>query len=423
VELEKTIVARAAWNLRASEISALVKLPREAGERIQRWRHDERVPRWVLLVEGDNEMPVDLDNPVSVDMFADMLSGLKTAHIVEMVPPPEDLLIRGPEGRFTGEFVIPVVRTSVPSTTQCDLRSLGVDKSVRSLAPGSEWLYWKLYVGPGAADRVIVELLKPLATTLVADGVIDRWFFVRYADPDWHVRFRIRVKPWNLNEAFNRCLEALKGNGSIWRLQLDTYVREVERYGGPEGIEAAEEMFQYDSELVAELLGGTTVVASGERWRLALLSVDALLGDLFGESQKLDALTQLRRMSGATLDWRPDFKKGLARKLRRERRRLMGLLTGAEEEAWSPLVRGICDRRSVRSLPCANRLKQLAEEGVLQVPFIELASTIAHMHVNRFLRSSAYRYEVVIYDFLRQVRLSLAARKREERGEFASLGG
>ena len=37
---------------------------------------------------------------------------------------------------------------------------------------------------------------------------------------------------------------------ACWQVQLDTYEREVERYGGPEGIELAEQLFHADSEAV-----------------------------------------------------------------------------------------------------------------------------------------------------------------------------
>ena len=40
----------------------------------------------------------------------------------------------------------------------------------------------------------------------------------------------------------------------LWKVQLDTYERETERYGGPDGIELAERLFHADSEAVLDTL-------------------------------------------------------------------------------------------------------------------------------------------------------------------------
>src|SRR5262249_24347694 len=70
-------------------------------------------------------------------------------------------------------------------------------------------------------------------------------------------------------------------DGRLWRVQLDTYEREVERYGGAQGIDLAERLFHADSEAVlaiVERLDGDTGPAA--RWRRALAGLDLLLADL-----------------------------------------------------------------------------------------------------------------------------------------------
>jgi thiopeptide-type bacteriocin biosynthesis protein len=58
---------------------------------------------------------------------------------------------------------------------------------------------------------------------------------------------------------------------------LDTYDREIERYGGSEGIRVAEQIFAVDSACVLDLL--STEHSHTEWWRIALLGVDMLLAD------------------------------------------------------------------------------------------------------------------------------------------------
>ena len=91
-------------------------------------------------------------------------------------------------------------------------------------------------------------------------GAADGWFFVRYGDPDWHLRVRFHGEPARLHAEVLPALQAaaapLLDDGRVWRLQLDTYEREVERYGGPEGVALAERLF----EAVRSLPGETMAV-------------------------------------------------------------------------------------------------------------------------------------------------------------------
>jgi hypothetical protein len=60
--------------------------------------------------------------------------------------------------------------------------------------PGSEWLYIKLFTGPATADQVLRRIASVLTWALTAGGD-DQWFFLRYGDPDWHLRLRIHGAP------------------------------------------------------------------------------------------------------------------------------------------------------------------------------------------------------------------------------------
>ena len=74
---------------------------------------------------------------------------------------------------------------------------------------------------------------------------------------------------------------AMLDDDRMWRLQLDTYEREVERYGGAVGIELAERLFCADSACTLDILGMITGDAGADaRWRLALRGIDQLLDDL-----------------------------------------------------------------------------------------------------------------------------------------------
>src|SRR5262249_22435572 len=115
-------------------------------------------------------------------------------------------------------------------------------------------------------------------------GKVDRWFFVRYGEPQWHLRVRLHGQPRVLHELLPDLLAAAEGtasgSGLVWRSQVDTYEREVERFGGPLGIELAERAFHLDSEAVLHLLERLGDDPGGRwRWRAVLVGVDRTLDD------------------------------------------------------------------------------------------------------------------------------------------------
>ncbi|MEX5433588.1 thiopeptide-type bacteriocin biosynthesis protein, partial [Klebsiella michiganensis] len=151
--------------------------------------------------------------------------------LVEQVPGPTSALATGPEGHFEQELLLPMVRREGVPRPSLPMRP-AAKGGVRSCRPGSEWLFVKLYGGTAAAEEVLTEGIGPLVRQLEASGLIDRWFFLRYADPDPHLRLRLHGQPSRLlAEAFpalERALAPMFEDGRLWKLQLDTYERELD---------------------------------------------------------------------------------------------------------------------------------------------------------------------------------------------------
>jgi thiopeptide-type bacteriocin biosynthesis protein len=292
----------------------------------------------------------------------------------------------------------------------------------RSFPPGSEWLYAKLYTGPATADGVLRDVVKPVVDTVLRTGAADRWFFIRYGDPDWHLRLRFHGQPARLQAEVLGALQAaaapLLEDGRLWRVQLDTYEREVERYGGADGIVLAEQLFQADSEAVLALAEWFIADTRGDiRWRLALVGMHGLLGDMGFDLDTRRALLRQMRRSFATKSRADDsFSHQLGARFRRERSSLEALLhrsTGGDARLAGALA--VLQRRSERLLPVMTELKECARAGRLTVPPAELAPSYLHMHVNRLLRSAHGAQELVLYDFLCRLYESQAARAQGRR--------
>jgi lantibiotic biosynthesis protein len=121
--------------------------------------------------------------------------------------------------------------------------------------PGGEWLYAKIYVPDILQQQVLVQHLPQLTgSSELCAANADTWFFLRYADPDPHLRLRFHGKPdglWPvLLPALRDWAEELRDAGLADRLVLDTYDPEIERYGGPAAMGHAERVFHADSAVV-----------------------------------------------------------------------------------------------------------------------------------------------------------------------------
>jgi thiopeptide-type bacteriocin biosynthesis protein len=293
----------------------------------------------------------------------------------------------------------------------------------RRYLPGSEWLYAKLYTGTAIADQVLRDLVRPLTEEVIQSGAADSWFFIRYGDPDWHLRLRFHGVPERLHRETLPALQAavapLLEDGLLWRMQLDTYEREVERYGGPEGIQLAERLFHVDSETVLETMEMLEPGDTGldERWRLALRGMHMILNDLgFDLEARYLLLTNVRKAFAKEFRADEHFIGQLGDRFRKERKNLEALLDparDAENSLWPGIE--VLQRRSLQWASTMIELKAGAQAGRLSVPLTELAASYMHMHANRLLRSAQRAQEMVIYDFLARLYESQLARMTKKR--------
>jgi class I lanthipeptide synthase len=426
IRIGRVVLREASWTLRKAELEPVAGQAGAARiQALRRLRAAARLPRWVCVEDGDNVLPVDLDNALSVDSFAQLVKQRTGVALTELWPAPDELVVRGPDGRYASEIVVPFARVARPAAAPQDRTAPATAPSAppggelrRSFAPGSEWLYAKLYTGQATADQILTETLAPIVADLPA------WFFLRYGDPHWHVRFRVRGEPAQLlGEVMPRlsaATQAMLGDGRMWKLQLDTYEREVERYGGPVGIVLAERLFCADSACAIDILGMLDGDAGNDaRWRLALRGIDQLLDDLgYDLAARLAIMRRVR--DGFAREHRVEtsiaLQRGLGDKYRKERIELATLLDRAHD-ADSELGPGLerITARSAAHAPIVAELRAAEQRGQLTLPIVDLVPSYIHMHVNRLIRSAQRAHELVLYDLLVRLYESQAARARPPR--------
>ena len=281
----------------------------------------------------------------------------------------------------------------------------------RGFTPGDQWLYFKLYTGFKTADQIITNVIAPLADRLLTAQVISKWFFIRYSDPQLHLRLRFLLQDtsqvgapiWMLNQA----LQAYVRDDLVWKVQIETYQREIERYGA-ETMELSESLFFYDSQYFAHMLGviqGAESDAEMLRWLSALASVDALLNDFsFALPQKIEFITMVK--DNFTREFGLEQSRSqLSDKYRLHRKAVEELLEAKTEKYR--YVHNILETRSKMQISVANQIMQHIEPGE---KLNTLLSSYTHMMMNRWFRSKQRMHEAVVYDFLLKYYKSKMAR-------------
>jgi thiopeptide-type bacteriocin biosynthesis protein len=210
------------------------------------------------------------------------------------------------------------------------------------------------------------------------------------------------------------CLLGFQQKGALWRMQLDTYQREMERYGGLAGMRVSERFFRYDSELVLELLAAVFGQAGSQlRWLMAFAAVDRLLGslgfDLNSRRLLVNAMGQAREKTFRVGD---AYRKQVSEKFRKHRQILERLVADACPADLPDSVNSALSRFNAQMEGIRMELQHAQQAGALTKPLEDLAASYVHMHLNRIFRAAANAQEMVLYDFLARTYDSMAAKKR-----------
>ena len=278
VEYKNIILSRATWNI-SEQVSSKFKAAINSGK-THIFRKSHNIPDRVCLCQGDNELLLDFNSELSIQVLSGYLK--KGDVILKEYLGDSFSLITNDENNhsYNNEIIIPIKNTSYKTNKT----KIPVNTSVRRTFPfGSEWTYLKIYLGSKQADKIISQQIIPLIKNI--NNRITKWFFIRYRDPDNHIRLRL-YHPGISAEQFSRILTEVQNtfnpilyNGSITNIQYDTYKRELERYG-ESTIDDIESIFHADSAAVMKFLN---LIEGDEgeryRWLFAIKGVDYLLND------------------------------------------------------------------------------------------------------------------------------------------------
>lgn len=282
----------------------------------------------------------------------------------------------------------------------------------RTYIPGSQWVYIKLYTGEKTADDLLIKVISPVIKRLQKNRYIQKWFFIRYSDPDFHSRIRLLVQDQqHIGEIMHLFCQKLTGwnrDRLLWKVQLDTYNRELERYK-KHLIEEAESVFCADSECILSIL---KKINGNEnyRWMIALKLINELLSD-FGlsieEKQKL--------MENVSKSYKTEFgfndynSKQFNTKFRESKKTVESVLNNTvTDKAFISLFQPI-RKRTKQLVPIVEQIKTKSGKDS---NVNDLLKSYLHMMLNRLFRSNNRMHELILYDFMFRYYTSESAKEK-----------
>ncbi|MFJ5925287.1 lantibiotic dehydratase [Kitasatospora sp. NPDC092948] len=249
VRCGRVVLAPASWRLTAPVPDATAPFEQWA-DGLARWRRRWGVPAAVRLVSADHRIGLDLELPWHQRLLYSQARSSEPVLLQEELAPDGDAgWLSGPDGPSIAELVVPMRRRPVVRTSPRPRRPLPAPRSHRPELPGGPWMFARLAAVEARHDEILADRLPRLIAALPGD--VDRWFFVRYRDPEPHLRLRFHGAPAALAAELLPTLHDwaadLRRAGLAADLRLDSYLPEADRYGGPELLADAERVFHADS--------------------------------------------------------------------------------------------------------------------------------------------------------------------------------
>ncbi len=414
VEYEKVVLSPQKWVISLKETKIDKKISTEkALEKLREYFKTKNIPARLTFGQGDNILPLFIEDDTNLTLFWQELKKMQQISVEEMLYQKDNLFIKDEEGNgYTNEFIIPHLSKIIEPKKQLS-QSVNIDSTTqREFNIGSEWVYFKIYCGVSTADELLIQKLFPLATQLVQENTITEWFFIRYADPDHHLRIRFKGKKGFYKEVIEKIHQNLSEfveNKSVWKIQIDSYQREIERYGS-KNMANSEFLFHKESEVICKILQNTNE-DDDLRWKLAFLGVDNLLTNF-----ELKTEQKKRLMEVLSESFHKEFglenvhdTKILSKSYREKRKTIEEII---ENPNLYPDYKKLFDDYSQSIKKNVDIVLELVKNNELEVNISNLIASYIHMFLNRYFRANQRKHECIIYYMLFQYYRSVEAKTK-----------
>lgn len=250
---ENIVINPKAWTIKWDKNK---KKSKDLDQYIKEFFIKYNVSRYIKCIDFDNYIFIDTHSKLMMDLFKKELIKKKGIKFVEADEMDEcSALVDEQCGNYINEFIFSAFHeTNKKENTQIPDYLTFYNKENRLSPLGSEWIYVKIYHPLNYEFNILVGYINKF----VEDNFNETpMYFIRYNDPNPHIRLRIKVNENNKSLVLEKLYTLntfLQRDKLITNFIYDTYNKEVERYGGISLIENAETIFCYDSKINLKLL-------------------------------------------------------------------------------------------------------------------------------------------------------------------------
>jgi thiopeptide-type bacteriocin biosynthesis protein len=426
IMLDNLILSEKVWRIDRKQLEDVCKKGQFDRAKLDTLLTKYQLDPQVSYAMADNVLNLDLRSAEMFDILLAETKGQPRVELKEVLHEQFKSRFVDAQGKhYNNEIIVPFFNHSAtPLSHYVDspLANIIATPIKRRFSAGSEWLSLKIYSGNSLVEQLLSEQLLPLIEKNAE--LYDKWFFIRYGDPDWHIRLRFNGEPsvlcGQLLPILNQLLDPMIEMGELHKVELMTYEREVERYGGPESMALVESLFMLDSVLIAKTCALIDEHGEELRWRIAINCTDRLL-TLFEYSadERLALISDLRNGFGREFNESSLLRKQLGNRYREYESQIyddFAKLNRAFEGECDELQRSVLvllEQWQTQAAPIIAKLNELLANDALNCTRDSLLSSILHMHNNRMFKAYGREQELVIHDLLRRKYFSADKNKRE----------
>lgn len=404
VTYKGAILLLACWELTSSKLAG--DEPDNERRKLAAFRQNLKlkgVPRYFASYQGDQQIVYDMESKQDMTTLLNMLHTMETISVKEFPFPLHDSSVTDSCGGKYLEQYLTALLHSLEVYKSDISEQLSAAQFYEVSRDTDDWLYLKVYCHAGNSPFILQNIMTAVNDELVTKAYTDRYFYVVYLDPGYHLRLRFRCtdaeyKP-SVISLLEQILLPLRRKGIISSISMDYYQRELERYG-PANMGTIEAIFSLDTSWVMSSIAskGLNEVSFIEAAASVALLLEAFQLSLDGKIAQCSLIFE-----SLFAEFRGDKALRLSldkkhRSIRTEWRRQYctseDLLRDSEHYSCISLL-----------------LKELIANCVLDEKSSELkeklCSDIIHMHLNRIFLQSPREQEMVVYFLLLQYYKSL----------------
>lgn len=281
VQVDSIIISPAKWFISAVEIESFITNNALIYTSVNSWLKEKGFPDLFNIVEDDNDLLIDLKSDLSVKILITFFKRKKDLTFTEyLFCQAGNAVKNNNEKSFANEMIAFLLskRDLQKKAGKTTIKVVSTNEKRRTFSLGTEWLSYKFYCGNKIADDVLVSIFSKTAKKLKSLELIDKWFFVRYFDSGHHIRLRLHlISIPRIGKVIREVYDSIstyESQGKIWKIQTETYRRELERYS-MHYIEDVETLFYIDSQAILDCIEHLT--SDKDRFNLALQFADDYL--------------------------------------------------------------------------------------------------------------------------------------------------